>query len=62
MVRPPRSFARTLLAGALLVLVPASAAFAQTADASVPEPNNIILFAIGVLGLFLGRRNGRRRD
>jgi NADH:ubiquinone oxidoreductase subunit K len=28
----------------------------------VPEPSNILLFAIGVLGLMLGRRNGRRRD
>jgi hypothetical protein len=44
------------------MLVPASAAFAQGSDAAVPEPSNILLFAIGVLGLMLGRRNGRRRD
>ncbi len=62
MVRPPRSLARVFVAGALLTLVPFGTAFAQANDASVPEPNNIILFAIGVLGLILGRRNGRRRD
>ena len=49
-------------AAALFVLVPVSAAVAQSSDAAVPEPNNILLFAIGVLGLILGRRNGRRKD
>ncbi|WP_295526964.1 PEP-CTERM sorting domain-containing protein [Novosphingobium sp. Chol11] len=62
MVRPPHFLAHSLLAGAALVLVPIGAACAQAGDTSVPEPNNIILFAIGVLGLILGRRNGRRRD
>ena len=58
----PISFARFLGVAALLELVPFSAALAQASDAAVPEPNNILLFAIGVLGLILGRRNGRRKD
>jgi hypothetical protein len=53
---------RFLGVAALLVLAPVSAAVAQSGDAAVPEPNNILLFAIGVLGLILGRRNGRRKD
>ena len=62
MVFFPLAVVRFLGAAALLVLVPVSAAVAQSSDAAVPEPNNILLFAIGVLGLILGRRTGRRKD
>ncbi len=62
MARYLRFLVRAVFTGALLALVPAGAALAQGGDTPVPEPSNIVLFAIGVLGLILGRRNGRRRD
>ncbi len=42
------------------MLLATSPAFAQV-GASVPEPSNIALFSLGVLGLILGRRGGRSK-
>lgn len=49
-----------------MLLAPAGAALAQVAGApagtAVPEPTDLTLFAIGVLGLIVGRRVARRKD
>jgi hypothetical protein len=45
--------------GCALSLV-SSPALAQ-AGASIPEPSNIALFCLGVLGLILGRHGGRSK-
>ena len=41
----------------LLLAAPASAA----ADAQVPEGSNLLLFALGILGVLIGRRASMRR-
>ncbi len=42
------------------VLFSASPALAASAE-SIPEPSNIALFGLGMIGLILGRRGGRRK-
>jgi hypothetical protein len=51
-------FARTL--PVLILLLAATPAFAQTSTA-VPEPTDLALFALGVIGLVIGRQGARRR-
>jgi hypothetical protein len=43
--------------GALLLAAPAAA----QAGTSVPEPSDMLLLGMGVLGLILGRSSGRSR-
>ncbi len=50
--------AKTVLA--LIALILASPALAQ-AGTSIPEPSDMLLLSMGVLGLILGRRGGRSR-
>jgi hypothetical protein len=53
-----------LLAASPLFAQAASQAVAQTAAQtaeSIPEPSNIALFGLGMIGLILGRRGGRRK-
>ncbi len=40
----------------LAVAVPAQA----LGPIKIPDPSNLALFAIGVVGLLIGRRNGRK--
>lgn len=51
---------RILLSGILIALTLPSPAMAQSV--SVPEPNDLALFALGVVGLVVGRHVARRRD
>ena len=50
--------ARAAIVGAFLLV--SSPAFAE-AGVSIPEPSDLALFGLGVLGLVLGRRGGRRK-
>ena len=43
--------------GALVLAAPAAA----QAGTSIPEPSDMLLLGMGVLGLILGRRGGRSR-
>lgn len=45
-----------------LLLAPAASALAQTAGTEIPEPTDLTLFAIGIVGLIVGRRVARRKD
>ena len=47
--------------GLILILAPVSPAFAE-AIAKVPEASSTTLFALGVLGVILGRRLASRRS
>ncbi len=44
-----------------LTLLMVSAPAAAQAGTSVPEPSDMLLLGMGVLGLILGRRGGRSR-
>lgn len=45
----------------LLVLIVASPALAQSGGISIPEPTDGALFAIGLVGLIVGRQIAKRR-
>ncbi|MFN3469301.1 MAG: PEP-CTERM sorting domain-containing protein [Novosphingobium sp.] len=45
----------------LVVLASVSPAAAQSAGISIPEPTDGALFALGVVGLIVGRRIAKRR-
>ncbi len=45
---------------ALLAAVPVAAQSPTASSAVVPEPNNLVLLGLGVIGLILGRRAARR--
>lgn len=49
-----------LTASGLLALLAAEPAFAQAA-AAVPEPNDLLLLGIGVVGLIIGRQAARKK-
>ena len=49
---------RIIAAAGFLVLAAPAAAQAGT---SIPEPSDMLLLGMGVLGLILGRRGGRSR-
>lgn len=49
-----------LILSALVLAFAASPALAQTST-SVPEPTDLALFALGVVGLIVGRQGARRR-
>jgi hypothetical protein len=54
---------RRLAVSTLLLLVASTApAMAQGAGMEVDEPANMALFAIGIVGLIVGRRAARRKD
>jgi len=50
---------RMAIAALPLALCGASPALAQ-ADAAVPEPSSMLLLGLGVAGVLIGRRAGRR--
>ena len=48
-------------AAMLLAASPLMAGVGAQAAESIPEPSNIALLGLGMLGLILGRRGGRRK-
>lgn len=55
--------ARILASSVALVLAfLALPALAQTESTPVPEPTDLALFAMGVVGLIIGRRVARKKD
>ena len=59
-------FARAAIGAAMLfaaspLMAGVGAQAADQAAESIPEPSNIALLGLGMLGLILGRRGGRRK-
>lgn len=48
-------------AAMLLAASPLMAGVGVRVAESIPEPSNIALFGLGMIGLILGRRGGRRK-
>ncbi|WP_068073689.1 PEP-CTERM sorting domain-containing protein [Novosphingobium lentum] len=57
-----RSLVHSAIATAIIAALVASPAMAQAVGTKVPEPTDLALFAMGVIGLVIGRRGARRRD
>lgn len=54
-------FARSLALSAFFALAWETRALAQAASA-VPEPNDLLLFGLGVVGLIVGRQVARKKS
>jgi len=50
-----------LVSSLLLAIASATPAFAQSSGISIPEPTDGALFALGVVGLIVGRQIAKRR-
>ena len=46
----------------LIAVVPAALLAGHTGAVSIPEPTDLALFAMGVVGLLVGRRAAVKRD